>query len=66
MSKHNTCLTDYTRLLKNTLSNCVFKMFHYRLLKRDIPKVESHRMAKDWKKINHAIIIRRKISIAIG
>lgn len=25
MSNHNTCLTDYTLLLKNILSNCVFK-----------------------------------------
>lgn len=35
------------------------------LLKRDISKVESHRMAKDWKKITHVILIRRKIRIAI-
>lgn len=40
-------------------------MFSYRLLKRDIPKVEYHKKAKDWKKINHAIIVQKKTSTAM-
>lgn len=40
-------LTDYALLLKDRLSNYIFLNVSYRLLKRDIPKVESHRKAKD-------------------
>lgn len=40
-------------------------MFSYRLLKRDIPKVEYHKKAKDWKKINHAIIVQKETSTAM-
>lgn len=39
-------------------------MFNYSLLKREIPKVKSH-SAKDEKKVNHTVLIRRNMSIAI-
>lgn len=40
-------------------------MFSYRPLQRDIPKVEYHKKAKDWKKITRAIIVQQKTNTAM-
>lgn len=55
----------HSSIEKYIIKLCFFKCAIIGCLKRDIPKVESHRMAKTWKKISHAILIRRKISIDI-